>query len=224
MFLREGTVTDHSHPPVSLLTPPLPPFPPFLKESDALKHAIVKGIKPGPALLAAFENCCNATGVLLSLKRAMSAYTSSKTNTVRFKAGVITDTNPGLVDTLRLASIMVDPRCVHLFGRMANPSQDRLAIDFPELRIQAVKQQLLEMLAKDFFNNVNFSPSSQPDIRSWSDGADFDISVPQEQRSWIWISQKLQYIKQGMTTLLSNFSKSGWFLHVCFCAGLKSDV
>jgi hypothetical protein len=149
----------------------------------------------------------------------MVAYTSSKTNTVRFKAGIITDSNPALVDTLRLAAIMVDPRCVQLFGRMANPTQDRLALDFPELRIQAVKQQLLEILAKDFFNNVNFSPSSQPDIQCWSDGADFDVSVPQEQRSWMWLTQKLQYIKQGMTTLLANFSKSGSiYTHAMYAA------
>ena len=192
---------------------------PSPQESDALKHVIGRGLKPGTALLCAFENCCNATGVLLSLKRAMVAYTSSKTNTVRFKAGIITDSNPALVDTLRLASIMVDPRCVQLFGRMANPTQDRLALDFPELRIQAVKQQLLEILAKDFFNNVNFSPSSQPDIQCWSDGADFDVSVPQEQRSWMWLTQKMQYIKQGMTTLLANFSKSGSiYTHALYAA------
>jgi hypothetical protein len=114
-----------------------------------------------------------------------------------------------MVDTLRLASIMVDPRCVELFGRMANPSQDRLALDFPELRIQAVKQQLLELLTVHYVNNHSFSPASQPNISQWCDGTAIDVRRPHESRSWMWVAQKLQFIKTGMTTLLANFNKSG---------------
>jgi hypothetical protein len=130
-------------------------------------------------------------------------------NAVRFKSGVIPEVNGAMVDTLRLASIMVDPRCVELFGRMANPSQDRLALDFPELRIQAVKQQLLELLTSHYVNNGDFSPLAQPNISQWCDGATIDVTRPHESRTWMWVAQKLQFIKTGMTTLLSNFKKSG---------------
>jgi len=139
----------------------------------------------------------------------MATYTATKSNTVRFKPGIMPEVNNGLVDTLRLASIMVDPRCVELFGRMANPRQDRLALDFPELRIQAVKQKLLELLSTDFFNNTAYSPMSQPNVSQWCEGVFFDVSVPREQRNWMWLAQKLQFIKSGMSTLLSNFNKSG---------------
>lgn len=139
----------------------------------------------------------------------MASYNTKSCNVIKFKPGVITEANANLLDTLRLASIMVDPRCMALFGRMANPAQDRLAVDFPELRIQAIKQKLLEILAHDFVNNVNFNPNCQPDIQHWCEGADYDVSHPQEARSWIWVSQKLQYIKTGMSTLLANFHKSG---------------
>ena len=96
-----------------------------------------------------------------------------------------------------------------LFGRMANPSQDKIALEFPELRIQAVKQQLLQLLTDSFFNDFTFSPLHQPDVSAWYPGSNYDVSRPFERRTWIWIAQKLQFIKTGMTTLLSNFSASG---------------
>ena len=98
---------------------------------------------------------------------------------------------------------------MELFGRMANPSQDKIALDFPELRIQAVKQQLLQLLTDSFFNNHSFSPQHQPDISSWYPSSNYDVSHPHERRTWIWIAQKLQFIKTGMTTLMANFSSSG---------------
>lgn len=92
---------------------------------------------------------------------------------------------------------------------MANPQQDRIALEFPELRIQAVKQQLLELLTNQCFNDHNFNPQHQPDIAHWFPGSNYDVSRPHERRTWIWIAQKLQFIKTGMTTLLANFGKSG---------------
>jgi hypothetical protein len=104
---------------------------------------------------------------------------------------------------------MIDPQCVELFGRMANPCQDRLALQFPELRANAIKQQLVQLLTKDFFNNQAFCPIHGADISNWCD-VEYDISTPCETRSWIWVAEKLRYIRTGMTTLLSNFTKSGW--------------
>jgi hypothetical protein len=119
--------------------------------------------------------------------------------------------NAGTQDTLRLAAIMIDPRCVELFGRMANPAQDRLALQFPELRANAIKQQLLQLLTTDFFNNPAFCPTHHADISNWCD-AEYDVSAPCETRSWIWVGEKIRYIKTGMTTLLANFTKSGLFV------------
>jgi hypothetical protein len=92
---------------------------------------------------------------------------------------------------------------------MANPAQDRIALDFPELRIAAVKQQLMEIFTSEYFNNCSFSPTHQPDITAWYPDSSFDVSRPHERRTWIWIAQKLQFIKTGMTSLLANFMKSG---------------
>lgn len=94
---------------------------------------------------------------------------------------------------------------------MANPAQDRIALDFPELRIAAVKQQLLELFTQDYFNNPSFSPTHQPDVTAWYPDSScvFDVSRPHERRTWIWIAQKLQFIKTGMTSLLANFMRSG---------------
>ena len=94
---------------------------------------------------------------------------------------------------------------------MANPAQDKIALDFPELRIAAVKQQLLELFTQDYFNNPSFSPTHQPDVTAWYPDSScvFDVSRPHERRTWIWIAQKLQFIKTGMTSLLANFMRSG---------------
>lgn len=119
--------------------------------------------------------------------------------------------NAGVSDTMRLAALMIDPQCVDLFGRMANPTQDRLAVQFPELRANAIKQQLVQLFTKDFFNNPAFSPQHQADISNWTDDCEYDVRTPAEQRSWIWVGDKLRYIRTGMTTLMANFAKSGWF-------------
>ena len=208
---------------ISTLTGELAVFCP--NESKALKEATTKTVKLGPALRNMFENCCAGVGVLESLRRTLAKYTQSKANTIRWRPGVVAEENPNLLDQLRLASIMIDPRfvlfliasiyiyymnrCMELFGRMANPSQDRIAVEFPELRIAAVKQQLLQLLTDAYFNDMNFSPQHQPDIVSWFPGTNYDVSRPHERRTWIWIAQKLQFIKTGMTSLLANFMKSG---------------
>ncbi len=211
---------------IGILTSELACFCPT--DSKALKDMTSKSIKNGSVLRTAFENCCSGTGVLESLKRSLTKYTQNKANVVKWKPGIVPEENPNLLDQLRLASIMIDPRfdsfflfiyyfmcsshvcrCMELFGRMANPSQDKIALEFPELRIQAVKQQLLQLLTDSFFNDFNFSPLHQPDVSAWYPGSNYDVSRPFERRTWIWIAQKLQFIKTGMTTLLSNFSASG---------------
>ena len=183
-------------------------------QSAELKKITAKQIKPSSDLRSAFEACCCATGVLHSLRAAMVLYTSAKSNVVKFKAGVVPELNSALNDTLRVAAMMIDPACVDLFGRMANPRQDRMALDNPELRIASVKQQLMEEITSFYFNSVNWAPASIPDISSWCPDINIDVTVPGERRTWIWVASKIQYIKTGMTTLLSNFNKSGQSQHV----------
>ena len=183
-------------------------------QSAELKRITAKHIKPSSELRSAFEACCCATGVLHSLRAAMVLYTSAKSNVVKFKAGVVPELNTALNDTLRVAAMMIDPACVDLFGRMANPRQDRMALDNPELRIASVKQQLMEEVTSNYFNNVEWAPASIPDISSWCPDITIDVTVPGERRTWIWVASKIQYIKTGMTTLLSNFNKSGQSQHV----------
>jgi hypothetical protein len=100
-------------------------------------------------------------------------------------------------------------RCADLLGRMANPRQDRLAVQLPELRIQAVKQMLLEELMNQYVNNVQFTPHVIPDISHWFPNNNFDVNMPHEHRTWIWVSQKMHFIKAGMSSLMANFHQSG---------------
>jgi hypothetical protein len=200
---------------------------PFIPEIDlqVLKKLTEKGVKPNQQLLVAFEACCKAKGVISSLRTAMATYTAAKANVIRVKPGSFPELNQTVQDTLRLAAFMVDPRCLEIFGRMANPAQDRLAVQFPELRIVQVKQQLLEQFTSQFMNNVDVTPQAAPDISAWCE-LDYNVAMPPTTvRNWIWVrvracvlvrvvttrqvSQKIAEIKSGMTTLLANFNKSG---------------
>jgi hypothetical protein len=79
--------------------------------ADASKKLKVsKNSKPSELLRTAFLNCCSATGVLESLQRCMTEYTDVKGNVVRWKPGIVVEENASMLDTLRLAYIMVDPR------------------------------------------------------------------------------------------------------------------
>ena len=96
---------------ISTLTGELGVFCPT--ESRALKEMTSKTIKPSSALRSAFENCCSGgVGVLEALKRTLTKYTQSKANIIRWRPGVVIEENPNLLDQLRLASLMVDPRFV----------------------------------------------------------------------------------------------------------------
>lgn len=160
---------------------------PFLPDQDyqALKRLDSK--KPTPALQAAFEKCCHATGIMVKLRAAMTAYTALKTNVVRVRPGVLPAVNTTVQDTLRLASFMVDPRCVDIFGRMANPAQDRLALQFPTLRVVEVKQRLFQEFTTEFFMNPDVTPQSNPDISAWCH-VDYCVArPPAADRNWIWV-------------------------------------
>lgn len=185
---------------------------PFIK--DAVHVVLVnltggtRGISVTTKLHESFIQCLNCAGVLDAMRSALTRYNAQKAYVIRFKPFVFPEVSPVLVDTLRVAAMMVDPSCMHLFGQLANPQQDKAAVDFPELRIVAVRQRLLEQIASEFFNNTMWSPQANPDISSWTN-MDLDVSVPHEQRSWIWIAQRMAEIKSGMSTLLYNFKKSG---------------
>ena len=86
-------------------------------DSKVLKDMTSKSIKNGPALRTAFENCCSGTGVLESLKRTLTKYTQNKANVVKWKPGIVPEEKPNLLDQLRLASIMIDPRFDSFFVR-----------------------------------------------------------------------------------------------------------
>jgi hypothetical protein len=89
--------------------------------SKKLKELVSKNSKPSEALRTAFVNCCAGTGVLESLQRCMTEYTDVKGNVVRWKAGIVVEENTSMLDTLRLASIMVDPRFVLFFCLLPFP-------------------------------------------------------------------------------------------------------
>ena len=146
-----------------------------------------RGITKTQSLNTAFLDCVNCPGVLTALCSRLSAYNAQKQYVIRFKPFVFPEVSPVLVDTLRVASMMVDPACIDLFGRLSNPVQDRSGSDFPEMRIVAVRQRLLEEIAHDFFNNVDYCPAKNPDISAWTN-MDLDVSRPHETRSWIWVS------------------------------------
>lgn len=56
--------------------------------ANEVKTLTKKGtIKPSATLKAAIGKCCDSTGVLHSLQQSLTAYTSLKANTVRFKPG-----------------------------------------------------------------------------------------------------------------------------------------
>jgi len=81
-----------------------------LDDSKALKALVAKNTRPSLDLRNAFEKCCAGVGVLESLRRTMSKYTQNKSNVIKWRPGVVPEENPNLLDQMRLASIMIDPR------------------------------------------------------------------------------------------------------------------
>ena len=53
----------------------------------------------------------------------------------------------------------------------------------------------MERMTRDFINNHDFVPQSNPSIAEWCD-VDFDASVVgPDPRTWVWVSTKMQQIK-----------------------------
>jgi hypothetical protein len=87
----------------------------------------------------------------------------------------------------------------------------------PDLRIASHKQRIVERITNDYLNNPEFIPQANPTIADWCD-CDFDASVVgKERRSWVWTAQKIQFIRTGMTRLMTNFNKSGDLVNDADC-------
>ena len=95
---------------VGVLTNDLSVFCP--DDSKKLKDMTAKTMKPSQSLRDAFQKCCAGVGVLDSLKQYLNKYTQNKANVIRWQAGVMPEENANLLDQLRLAAIMIDPRYV----------------------------------------------------------------------------------------------------------------
>jgi hypothetical protein len=168
-----------------------------------------RGIKVTSDLEKLFLECCQVPGVLVALGIALQNYNVTQNHVIRFKPGVFPEVSEVQHWTARVAACMVEPILQSEFHAMANANQSRLAVHEPDLRINSNKQRIIERITKDFVNNPNFIPQSNPSVAEWCD-TDYDSSViGKEPRSWVWVGMKIQEIKTGMTKLMKNFCKSG---------------
>jgi hypothetical protein len=153
--------------------------------------------------------CCGIPGVLGALASALATYNIIHNHVIKFKPGVFPEVSEVQQWTARLAACMVEPSLQHLFHSMCNANPERLAVHEPDLRIASSKQRIVERITNDYLNNPRFFPQANPSVADWCD-TDFDSSfVGKEPRSWVWVAQKIQAIKTGMTRLMKNFNRSG---------------
>jgi hypothetical protein len=168
-----------------------------------------RGIQISDGLERLFLDSCSIPGVLPALCSALATYNITQNHVIRFKNGVFPEVSSVQLWTARVASIMVEPCLQEEFHAMANASTDRLAVHEPFLRINAAKQRALERITREYVNNPEFVPQSNPSIQEWCE-TDYDVSrVGSDHRSWIWVATKIQEIKTGMSKLMSRFNRSG---------------
>lgn len=168
-----------------------------------------RGIKVTSDLERIFLDSCSIPGVLPALCSAMATYNITQNHIIRFKSGVFPEVSSVQQWTARVAAIMVEPSLQSEFHALQNAASDRLALQEPQLRITQHKQRCIERITRDFVNNPDFIPQANPSIQEWCE-IDFDSSVVgSDPRSWIWVAQRMQEIKTGMSKLMRNFMKSG---------------
>ena len=168
-----------------------------------------RGIQPTAELERLFVDCCNVAGVRSALTSSLCSYNITEKHVIRFKAGVFPEVSSVHQWLARLAACMIDPAVHDMMHAMSNAQTVRLAVDQPALRINNVKFRAIEKFTADFVNNPAFVPVHNPSVREWCD-VDYDASVVgTEPRSWVWVGQKMAWIKRNMGQLLKNFNKSG---------------
>jgi hypothetical protein len=178
---------------------------------EVFRHHLThpRGIQISPAIERLFLDSCSIAGVLPALCSALASYNITQNHVIRFKNGVFPEVSSVQLWTARVASIMVEPCLQEEFHAMANASTDRLAVHEASLRINAAKQRALERITREYVNNPDFVPQSNPSIEEWCQ-TDYDVSrIGSDHRSWIWVATKIQAIKTGMSKLMSRFNKSG---------------
>ena len=106
----------------------------------------------------------------------------------------------------RVGALMREPNLQSLFHEMANPLQTRQALE-EGAGVSAVRTRCYIDFAAAY-NNSNLCPHFAVDVSLWVNVV-IDVSVPPDNKPWIWVAEAMTEIKRKMTLTLRNFSTSG---------------
>jgi len=107
----------------------------------------------------------------------------------------------------RVGALMVESSLQDLLWHIANPPQDRTAIDNADARITVQRTLGYQQFAA-YYNNLDFHPTMQPDVSQWLN-ARINVAVPSIQQTWIWVAETVQHLKTTIGRLMRNFNGSG---------------
>jgi hypothetical protein len=122
--------------------------------------------------------------------------------------GLFIDATPVMIDTCRLAALMIEPCMYKFLSEKSDPPQNRQASDTPALRASNLAQECLQELTR-LHNDVNFVPEHNASITMYAPDIFISTAQPAEQRDYAWIATTFRDIKKDMGTLVQNFNSSG---------------
>lgn len=122
--------------------------------------------------------------------------------------GLFIDATPVMIDTCRLAALMIEPCMYRFLSEKSDPPQDRQAADTPTLRAANLAQECLQELTR-LHNDVNFVPQHNASVTMYVPDIFISTAQPAEQRDYAWIATTFRDIKKAMGTLVQNFNSSG---------------
>ncbi len=110
---------------------------------------------------------CAFHGVLAALCSALTTYNITHNHVIRFKNGVFPEVSNVQQWVARIVTCMVEP-CLqdefHAGFELQNADSTRLAVQAPDLRITNSRQRIVERMTRDFINNPDFVPQSNPSM------------------------------------------------------------
>jgi hypothetical protein len=102
---------------------------------------------------------------------------------------------------------MREPTLQRLFHDMANPPQDRFALDNKALHATQVRTKCYQDFAK-VYNDMNFIPHFAVDVSAWCD-VQICVDQPPKQHAWTWVAETMGKIRTKMSIVMRRFTQSG---------------
>ena len=159
--------------------------------------------KEFPALL---RDILNVPSMLDHAKRFMVSHNRSHVLHV-VSASFFAAVSDVQIGQCRVGALMLEPSLQPILHRMANPEQNRQAVDNEEGRVSAMRTQCYQQFAAQY-NSAAVDPTFKVDVSVWL-GLQIDVTRPPIQQTWIWVAETMAHLRTHVGKALRNFNASG---------------